>query len=425
MLPKSYVLFILLLALLLNSACSPRIADNIPTIRYQNLRIEQVQPQLEQQNLKLKLAMRFLFKNPLNKDLTIPAHDLNFLLNGKPLSGDINEQPSFVLEKKSEQLIAYYFTFDLNPQGVLKDLNVLGKDNYFELVSEFKLNLNDFGVDLPSRFSTYTFELAFGDTLRLPLLPSIKPSGQMAKVELLGQMEELNLQPFKTAASPFVSLLNKSFHKQDPFLKLMLETKVPFTDVYVADHVIATFFAFDPQASQKWEALKSKLAPAEAQPVMDQIVNTFLRPIDTQAPAKWSNFKLQWNNFYEHIPDKLEYPGPRISGLLVEVPFIISNPNEFSIEAPTLVSSADLASFQPIAVSARPVSGNEQIAAGEDMLMKMQVSLRWGDEDRPGLAWLLSGEVLQPTLSGSTRLDLGYGPLNLDMEIPISLQVGD
>lgn len=432
---QSHALPFLLLGLLI-IGCSPRISDNIPSVRYQNLRIEQIQPELQQANLKLKLAMRFLFKNPLNQDLLIPEHDLTFRLNNRKVSGDIDQQPSFTLAKKSERQIVYYFTFDLNPQGVLKDLDVLGKDNYFELISEFKIDLADFGVELPDRFSKYTFEVAFGDTIRLPLLPAIQPSSQMAKVELLGQMEELNLAPFKQAATPFVDLLNQSFNAKDPFLKLMLDTKVPVyapewsnpfktVQVNLADHVVNTLLLpIDAQAMNKWNNLKDKLAPEEAVPVMDQMVNTFLKPINTNAPQQWQDFKEGWENFEDNVPDKLEYPGHRITGIFVEIPFIIENPNQFSIEAPSIVSSTDLPSFQPVVFSASPVGNTTHISAGEKRLMKMQMSLRWGDDDNPGLGWLLNGEILKPTLKGNTRVDLGYGPVNLNMEIPIDLKVG-
>lgn len=424
---ESYVLFLLLLSLL-SSACSPRISDNIPTVRYQNFRIEQIQPELEQKNLKLKLAMRFRFKNPLNQDIVIPAHDLTFKLNEQEVSGDVDQQPSFTLHGKSEELITYRFTFDLNPEGVLRDLNVLGKDNYFEMISEFKVDLADFGVDLPDRFSQYTFELAYGDTIRLPLLPAIKPANQMAKVRLLGQMEELDLLPYKNAAQPFVNLLNSNFKEQDPFVKLLAETNVPGTNIKVIDQVINTFFAVNNdaknEARKRWNALKDKLYPEDSVSVMDQMVTTFLKHINANAANQWTTFNSQWNTFYTNIPDKLEYPGHRITGIFVEIPFIIENFNQFSIEAPALVASTELSSFQPVVFNASPVGSTGSIAAGDEQLMKMQMSLNWGDAENPGLGWLLSGELLQPTLKGNTRVDLGYGPVELDMEIPINLQVG-
>lgn len=432
-LSRSYGLFLFLL--LLFCGCSRRISDNIPTVRYQNLRIEQIQPEIERANLKLKLGMRFMFKNPLNRDLTIPEHDLTFRLNNRKVSGDVNRQSSFSLPKKSEKMIVYYFTFDLNPEGLLKDLNVLGKDNYFELLSEFKIDLADYGIDLPSNFSKYTFEVAFGDTIRLPLLPEIGPANQMAKVRLLGQMEELNLQPFKQAATPFVSLLNQSFHAQDPFIKLMLDTKVPVytpewdnpfktTEVNLADHVVNTLLSpIDPQAMIKWKDLKAKLAPDNPEPVMDQIVNTFLKHINTNAPDQWEEFIYQWEQFTNNIPDRLEYPGASVTGIFVEIPFLIKNPNEFSIEAPALFASTDLPSFQPVVFNIAP-TGGPTIAAGKERLMKLQMSLRWGDDDNPGLGWLVNGEVQHPTLKGSTRVDLGYGPVQLDLEVPIDLQLG-
>lgn len=434
-LPGSYGLSCILL-LLLFSYCSPRITDNIPTVRYQNLRIEQIQPEIERANLKLKLGMRFVFKNPLNQDLLIPEHDLTFLLNNRKLSGDINRQAAFTLTKKSEKQVVYYFTFDLNPQGVLRDLDVLGKDNYFELNSEFKLDLADYGIDLPAGLGKYTFEVAYGDTIRLPLLPEIRPATQVGRIELLGQMENLDLRPFKNAAQPFMSLLNQTFYAQDPFMKLMLETKVPVytpepsnpfktTEVNLANHVVNTLLSpIDPQAMTKWNGLKNKLAPDSPQPVMDQVVNTFLKPINPAAPQQWAAFKTQWNNFTANIPDNLEYPGARVSGILVEIPFLIHNPNEFSIEAPAFFAGADLPSFQPVALSAEP-QGNASIAAGENRLMLLRMSLRWGDDEQPGFGWLVNGDVLRPTLKGSTRLDLGYGPVNVDMEVPLNLKLGN
>lgn len=426
----------LLITLLLFSQCSPRISDNIPTVRYQNLRVEQIQPELEEANLKLKLGMRFLFKNPLNQDLLIPEHDLTFRLNDRKISGDVDRQPAFNLPGKSEEQITYYFTFDLNPQGVLEDLDVLGKDNYFELNSEFKLDLGDYGINLPAGFGKYTFEIAYGDTIRLPLLPEISPASQAGRIELLGQMESLDLRPFKNAAQPFINLLSQTFYAQDPFMKLMLETKVPVftpepsnvfktTQVNLADHVVNTLLLpIDPQAATKWNGLKNKLAPENPQPVMDQIVNTFLKPINPAAPQQWNAFQTQWNNFSTNIPETLQYPGPDITGILVEIPFIIRNPNEFSIEAPAFFAGTELPSFQPVTLSAEP-AGSTQILAGEDMLMKLQMTLRWGDDENPGFGWLLSGEMLQPTLKGSTRVDLGYGPVELDMQVPIDLRIGN
>ena len=425
-----------LLALLWLFSCSPRISDNIPTVRYQNLRIEQIQPELERANLKLKLGMRFLFKNPLSQDLQVPEHDLTFRLNNRKVSGDINRQPSFTVPGKSERQITYYFTFDLNPQGVLKDLNVLGKDNYFELNSEFKLDLADYGINLPAGLSKYTFEIAYGDTIRLPLLPGIRPANQAGRIELLGQMERLDLRPFKNAAQPFISLLNQSFYAQDPFMTLMLETQVPVytpelnnpfktTNVNLADHVVNTLLLpIDPQATTKWNGLKSKLAPDTPKPVMDQIINTFLKPINPTAPQHWNNFKNQWNNLANNIPERIEYPGARVTGILVEIPFLIHNPNQFSIEAPAFFASTELSSFQPVSLAADPVGGTA-IGAGQQRLMMLRMQLRWGDDENPGFGWLVNGEMLQPTLKGTTRVDLGYGPLNVDMEVPLNLQLAN
>ena len=422
--------------LLLFSHCSRRISDNIPTVRYQNLRIEQIQPELERANLKLKLGMRFLFKNPLNQEIQIPEHDLTFRLNNRKVSGDVNRQPAFVLPGKSEEQITYYFTFDLNPQGVLRDLDVLGKDNYFELNSEFKLDLADYGINLPAGFGKYTFEIAYGDTIRLPLLPEVRPADQAGRIELLGQMESLDLRPFKSAAQPFVNLLNQSFYVQDPFMKLMLETKVPVytpelgnpfktTEVNLADHVVNTLLQpIDPQAMVKWNGLKNKLAPDTPQPVMDQIINTFLKPINPSAPQQWNAFKTQWNSFSINIPEQLEYPGPRVTGILVEIPFLIHNPNQFGIEAPAFFASTELPSFHPVALSAEPVGG-PRIGAGQNRLMILRMRLRWGDDDNPGLGWLVNGELLQPTLKGATRVDLGYGPVELDMQVPLDLRIGN
>jgi hypothetical protein len=431
----SYV-FSLFVILLLFSQCSHRISDNIPTVRYQNLRIEQIQPELERANLKLKLGMRFQFKNPLNQDLLIPEHDLTFRLNDRKVSGDINQQAAFTLPGKSEKQITYYFTFDLNPQGILQDLDVLGKDNYFELNSEFKLNLADHGINLPAALSTYTFEVAYGDTIRLPLLPEIRTADQAGRVELLGQMETLDLRPFKNAAQPFVSLLNQSFNVQDPFIKLMLETKLPVytpepgnpfktSQVNLADHVVNTLLQpIDPQAMVKWSGLKGKLAPDSPQPVMDQIMQTFLKPINPAAPQQWNAFKIQWSSFVDNIPEALEYPGPRVTGILVEIPFLIHNPNQFIIEAPAFFASTELPAFQPVSLSADPLGGTA-IGAGQDHLMLLRMQLRWGDDENPGLDWLVQGDLLQLTLRGSTRLDLGYGPVNVYMEVPLNLQLGN
>ncbi|MEO0468530.1 MAG: hypothetical protein AAF206_02835 [Bacteroidota bacterium] len=458
-----YLIFSLIF-LLTFSSCKQVLSlqETIPTVGFRGVEVKSFQPSLELEKMRLTLGLRFLFRNPFNKALSIPEHTFKLELNGDPMPGMPVQKRGFSVPANSERMQTYEVQFNLDPEGNLAVLDVLGKDNVYRFSSSVKLDLSDFlnelekyDIDLPSnqltengklknylnkKLGTRTLEFAFSDTIRLPTLPEIKPSVHPIRVQFTGQMNEINLKALRDPVENFGDvLINESGAAvTDPFLNLLENTEIvvpapTFTNwartdtINILDHTIAMLESFSGQGNidGKWDQLKGKLSYSSDQLAMDQVVNKVLKPmLGNQVGTKWNQFKNQWEAF-KAMPDMVRYPGAQVDGLRIEVPFLFVNRNEFAIEAPAFFTDATLNDYNPISFAGGPRSTQQRmIPGGGEREMRLVLNLRWGEANQ-GILNMLEQQVLQPGLKGETMIDLGYGPIRVPMNLPnLELRMG-
>ncbi|MEZ4773392.1 MAG: hypothetical protein R3D00_09425 [Bacteroidia bacterium] len=461
----SVITLCLLTALCTLLSCSPkilRLQDTVPTVGFRGIDIQNIQPGSQLTDIKLNLGLRFLFRNPFNKNLTIPEHQVTLKLNGKKIPGQIGNHPAFSVPPKAQKIETYTFTLDLNPEGIFKTWNVLGKDNYFEFESVIKLDLSDFadelanfGVALPQnqitealnlkdvlkeKLGEHTLEFAFGDTIRLPALPSVSLSSRPAKVHFLGKMDTLNLGIYQDAITPFVDQIMTAQLEKDliyPFISELKQLQCPhfpqprpcidmFSDA-VANFINVSF----PDGGQRnqmngyWNTMKGELLspPEEGDPVFEQIVSKLIPNSQTNLNL----LKTQWTAFKNAEP-LVVFPGAGVTGLKVEIPFRFINHNQFSIEAPSLLTEAQLvagnATYSPVSFEVAPGNNNPSVGPGQSKEMTVIMTLSWA-QGAEGMLGLLTGQNISPNLKGKTAVDLGYGPLRMEFNLnQMPMQMG-
>ncbi|MEZ4824790.1 MAG: hypothetical protein R3C61_00635 [Bacteroidia bacterium] len=446
-------------------SCSPkilRLQDTIPTVGFRGIDIQNIQPGNQLTDIKLNLGLRFLFRNPFNKNLLIPEHQVTLKLNGKNIPGQIGNHAGFTVPAKGQKLETYTFTLDLNPQGVFKTWNVLGRDNYFEFESLVKLDLSDFagelsqyGIALPKnqitealnlqdalakKLGEHTLEFAFGDTIRLPTLPSVTLSNQPASVKFLGKMDTLNLGMYQDAITPFVDQVLTAQLEKDliyPFIYELKNLNCPhipqprpcidmFSDA-VETFINASFTNAGKrnQMNGYWNDMKNDLLspPKEGDPVFETVVSALI-------PNSQSNLNLlqtQWNTFKNADP-LLVFPGAGVTGLKVEIPFRFVNNNQFPVQAPQFLTEAQIlagnATYSPAGFEVIPANQNAMVGPGQSREMKVIMTLSWA-QGAEGILGLISGQNISPNLKGKTAVDMGYGPLRMEFNLSnMPMQMG-
>jgi len=459
---KFYLFLSFFTFLLITFSCSPTINldEVLPTASFNGIEVQQLPAALSTSAMKLKLGLRFVYKNPYKEALPIPSHRFSIDLNGEAMPGMPINMAAFSVPAEGDIVKIYPVSFDLNPQGLLKGKGVLGKDNELTFSSQFKINLTNmvdslgnrldlnlgddnsqskklFKALLDKKLGERTIVLSHSQTIRLPAMPKIlaPSSNNPISVRFLGQMEKLDLTPVKNGLEPMVDLmidLNDQTFTTDPFVNMMnAEIDLGIAGkVNVVDHLMLTTMSpFFPDAKTRWTNFKNKYAPASGTPVFNHMVQTFVGD-NMNVSQNWNTFKTQWDNFKAQ-PSIIEYPGPNVTGLEVIVPFRIQNTNQFDITAPAFFADASLNQFHPIQFSAGPagssVSLERNIGANQTANMEIRLILNWnGSQFNQGIIDMIQGKNLQPNLSGETIIDLGYGPTRLKLDLQqMMMKIGE
>lgn len=428
--------------------------DTLPTMRFKKATVNAIQPQPG--GLVIQLDLWFEFTNPFKKPLLIPEHEFSFAVNKKTLQR--SKLPAFQVPAKSAIRKPYSFKIDLTAGNAQRFASYIGKDNEYEFKAKFRLNLKNLLDELPKynivlpgsehvsgttreklkdylnkKLGEREFELAHSDTLRIPALPTVRPAaGQAIQARFLGQMESLDLRPLKDAMIPMGELLvNGNFTNAmaDPFVKKLENAKVIIPaptalewfrkdTVNLAGYVLDLLSAIGFDMSDEWDGLKEKmLTPGNDQiSLMDQLVANYFSKLNPQAATMWTGFKSQWQNFVNTPGFEIRYPGPGVTGLQVEIPFELKNNNQFSITAPGMSSAAMLNNGTPVAFSIAPANSQNSIGGNQVSTMKILMTLNW-EAANEGMLSLLNGQSFQPNLKGEVQVDMGYGPMKVEIDI--------
>lgn len=393
------LLHLIILLALFQTGCNRYLADYLPTVDYRGVKVKSVEPQINLANqtvsADLTLSLTFRYTNPYKRPLRIPEHSFGMymknagLTQGRELAHLAGAKSSFLVPAEGDTLVNYSLRLDLDPQGQMKDF--LGWDNYYEFRSLVTVDLKEYlpGGALRQALSgvntSRQIPIAFGDSIRLPLPPVIKPKlNTAASMTWVGQMEKLDLSLMRNGMSPFVNLIT--------------DTKVR---------------VYSPTVSNPFRMVEVNFASH---------MMSLLSPVVPSANDQWENFKDNWDDFEDQ--PVIQYPGNRVTGIRVTFPFILYNPNHFPIESPELDMAAKLnSSYTPVTMEMEP-GGSKVIAPLQNKPMELSWQLNWNNTFT--FQGLFSGQTLpnNPTFSGSMNVDIGYGMIRVPFSVTAPLTLG-
>lgn len=425
--------FLAIIAIAFNSC---KIYDKMPGVSLGGFpEIKAVQADLQQNQLSLAFNLPVKFHNPFNKQIIIPTHTFHVYANGKNIPLQMQEVSSFSIPAASDYKHPYPFILNLADNGPLKE--ILGKDNELEFKIDMDVDLKQTGIKLPKilgkeLLKTYHLSFSFKDSVRLPLMPKVLPSTQFAHINFTGEMETIDFTAIQNGLSPMVDImLNSRFNNEyisnaaNDFLNAKVRVYSPTWDkpfrteeISLTDH-IANLFGDD--MKRKWNDLKAQLKPGNKN-VMEYAVSTFLNPINNNAQTYYTNFKTQWSNFKQQ-PLVFQFPGKRVSGIQIVIPFLLKNPNSFAIELPSYTGEAKLGSQEPFSVEIKSTTASGTLAANQTATMDIIINLNW-NQGNQGVMNLINGININPAFSGKLKVDLGYGAIPLNYNFPLQMKYG-
>lgn len=424
----------LILCLFVFTSC--RIYDKVPRVGIGGFpQIKSIKADVANSDFTLNFNIPLNFHNPFDKNIPIPKHKLQVFLNHKSLPLQMAWIDSFTIPRSSDLIHYYPFVLDLNPNGPLKEF--LGKDNLLTVTIDVEVNLKQAGIKVPSSLSAlvsnnYHLTFSFSDTIRIPKLPEISPSSQFADLKFLGQMETFDLTAVKTGLEPFISMLqNEKFTNGYLFdeARSFFEAKVTVPDptwdhwdrtkdINLVDYIRGLL---NDDMKGKFDRLKDQLNPGKGN-IIDFTLQKLYYQLGDNAKNNWSNFVSNWNTFLQ-TPLKFSYPGNRVTGIRLSIPFKVKNPNEFPIDIPSYTGTIALNATNPVSVNIKPSVNNDVIKAKQVVDMLLEMDLNWS-QGIQGIANLINGASMNSDFKGRFNFDLGYGPMVIPYNIPLTFKWG-
>jgi hypothetical protein len=254
------------------------------------------------------------------------------------------------------------------------------------------LNASLLGRDVPYQFrATFTlpipqqlvppqsFSLAFDDTIRLPKLPQVAlDTTTPPRIQLLGNLQTVDISGIRDTLSVVGNAL----------------ANLPVAGIVTALGVSAS----------------------DAQKFKDNWSRLFALPSSVIDPATSS-----------------------ITGVSVEIPLVITNPNQFDITAPAASASLINASSGSAITSAglsyasspSAVPASTTIPANSTRKVSIVTTFSWNNlpatftsANHLITALTTSGSHVDLQLKSDTTIDLGYGPVHIPFSAPITLHLG-
>lgn len=417
---------------------SCKLYDNIPRAEIGGFpEVTSVNVNPQSAALKLEFIMPVKFHNPFKQDILIPEHQFTVKVNQEEVPLQMQEVMGFTVPAKSDFIHPYPFSLDLAPNGPLKEM--LGKDNELEFEIKLKLDLDELGINLSALGGNkipkkIPIEFSFSDSIRIPKLPRIEPSGEMANVRFTGQMETFDLTGIKNGLTPMMNLItetefNNGYISEAAELALNATITVPNPSVsnpFATKEINFTDYVaglFGEDMTENWNSVKAQLNPGDKN-VMQYTVDNFLNPLSANmADDMYENFLEQWNNF-EDQDLKFTFPGPRVTGIIITMPVKIMNENQFPIHIPYYNGSASLNNQTPLEVSVESRDNSEILNGLESRELDIKLTLNW-QQGGQGILNMINGNNMNTVFSGEMKVDLGYGPVPMNYSIPVGIQWGD
>ncbi len=381
--------------LLFTTGCGSvkNIADLLPTAEFHKFKVKKFEPAIRMEpfkvSAKMTIGLCFRFHNPYNRELTLPAPELQFNIRNHELLAMNRVEDLATLKIPAKKHLDVYYDYEIQMDPESAFLNLLGKDNPYSFKCTMVINLRDYikdsiatrfanqAIPIVSRFverdvSRYKLEIVYDDTLRLPLPPVIQPDlTRPPSLGLKGQMETLDLRPVRNIMNPFVRAIRET------------TITVPIDhDVIVIQQMLDILSGFGLDLTQKWD-----------------------------------DFVEGWTDFQNQ--PVLKYPGTNTTGIEIKVPIKVYNPNEFEIECPQFeiktMSDIDNAnSYTPFYVSQKAATSNPMIAAKGTKQVWITSGINWNSGyTLPNIILGTTPAIPHPGVKGAFTYDLGYGSMNI------------
>ncbi|KAA3631377.1 MAG: hypothetical protein DWQ02_16465 [Bacteroidetes bacterium] len=425
--------------------------DVMPTARFQNLEIEF--EQMNFQDFNLHLGLIFEVRNPYDKVLPIPEHEMALTINddNRPVK---LKKTARNLAANSSDTIRYQFVLD--PAFLTR---IWGKINKLSFSSDIKINLDEFVHFLPDfelgvtenfelesdklkpiakkllqkKVGTQNIHLNHNTFVKVPTPPGISPANEPIRLNWIGEMDNLvAINTIKDGLTPFGDLLiNGSLNNlKNPFIDAMVNSTVTIptpvwncwdctTEIAMEDQVIDLLSPLDSDIEDKWSSIKSILYKEQSIPLADYLVDNFISTYaDVNASSKWQEFKAQWEVFKNaDLPAAI--PGPDTKGFEIVIPVLFTNNNEFPIDLPLFRSSVFAFNSEPFRMQIKPKGMSEvslsnithiEIGAKQSKTLYTVFTFNMHGFEN-GIFSLFNGAPMNPNIEGVMSYDIGYGPI--------------
>jgi hypothetical protein len=312
-------------------------------------------------------------------------------------------------------------------------------------------------AQLPAAFSDGKMRLAHEGTIRIPKLPEIRFGGSAPALALIGPQRPVDLsgpvEAVQAASSGFVQMLDGALERSVEVVPSMtlgdlLEERLGLPRA-AADLVLdvanaargqtprGMSFAERTALSGLLTAFGVRPSSADAEQRLTRATAIGVRALsllevlgrfDPEAAEKFRQLKAGLRGLAEdeRLRGEVFVPTAMPEGVVVRLPFVLRNANQFPIALPTLRAellggAAGFATVTALPVEGRPEA--EELAPLAEVPMRFEAEIRWSNIGQT-LIGLAGGDALDPEalrIEGQLGVDLGYGL----MEVPIPLEGGD
>ena len=322
-------------------------------VQMRGIQLRSVRPDFSTRSVEMHFDLRFRLNNPTSTSIPIPAHAATFELGGNEVGSVDSLFPADTeLPGNGSVDLDYRVQIDTGLLSASEREELLGRDVPYRFAADFEIPLPEEVADVPDVIGWEpTVELSFEDVIRVPLLPEAQISG-LPTLDLLGG--EITV------------------------VELDLDLGI-------------------------LEGLR-------------QMSGEAVYALTEGDPGQKSAARAQWWTFFDAVVDtdvELVQMTP-VTGLKVEVPIQITNPNEFEIALPSLAVDFDAGSKDVWTVKQVPGAGTlrEKGQPGSSSNVTYESTFHFD-----GLGNLVIPSS-QRELEVDTSVDLGHGSIELPIRIP-------
>ena len=443
----------------------------LPSAAFSGMTVSTVQKSPGSEDMKLAVGFDFKVKNPLGIKLVVPKHTFGLNVDGSPVA-ETGHKGGFDVPAGKAKKVRYDFTLDLSKKGLGR---AFGKDATFAFSADADIDvpqkifeiLEDIpgssvvpdaakgaGQDLlstglealqsadSSGMAKVRMTFAHEGSLKLAKFPKLRgEEGGKPEVALVGRSETMSLDNVIGELTKDVEPL-AIFLEQFENAALNQQVDIPVGDLLERIGVPSNLTSAALTAINGVLQLNGKQPIGSknnsvAVPVQLPKLSSLLGTLDPKAGQKIDQFTSGWTDFKSNPTlGSLVIPTALPQGIRVATPFLIDNPNEFLIHAPTFklgLVAADGTTVALVAVGA-PAAANTPLGSTQSTLVKVDGQSTAGLSLVSEFNWDKIGADLlgaaaggtQPDLSGlrlmgEVSIDPGYGPITVPLNIPLGV----